>query len=418
MYGEIGAFDYIWRGSVPASLQGLVDPARHDSPMSELGAEVPAMISHNVAIAAPSATLVSLSEFRSRSVESLPDSADDTYEPMAGMIRELGRALTADGVLVTWHADDAPPAFLFASGACEPHSDVEREMIAAACDVAADGRADPVHWMAAGTGAEGSVAVLTTRMAAGEGVVTLTTFFRRLGGTARTGARDVAARMLPMVQGFFRIWSSRARALAANQGLAAALNSSAVATLIVDSTGRLIFANTVAEHLLASNDGLRRAGAMLSGTRLADTIRLHASIEHVIHAADAGSTPCPVLALNRRSGRPLLAAVLPAPTAGGASGNAAAVVHVFDPDHDLEPLLTPVCRLYGLSPVETRLASLLARGMALGDAAKAMHVQEQTARSYLKSVFLKTDTNRQAQLVWLMLKSAVLTAPGCPTRLM
>jgi DNA-binding CsgD family transcriptional regulator len=40
-----------------------------------------------------------------------------------------------------------------------------------------------------------------------------------------------------------------------------------------------------------------------------------------------------------------------------------------------------------------------------------MHVTEQTARSYLKQIFVKTETNRQAELVRLMLTSSVRTAP-------
>lgn len=337
---------------------------------------------------------------------------DEAYEPLAGVVRELSREQAADGVLVAWHADDSSPTLLFASGACEPQSRAERAMLEAACNAAATDCVDAVRWAPPGLGPV-ATALLTTRIAASGGIITVTTLFRRIGGSAKQGARDTAMRMLPMVQGFFRLWSLRARTLATSRGLTAALNSSAVATLLVDAGGHLLFANSAAERLLASGSGLRRAGTMLSGTRLADTMRLHASIEHVTRLHDV---PAPVLALDRENGRPLLAAVLPAKLMASAPGDAAAIVHVFDPDHDLEPLLTPVCRLYGLSPVEGRLASLLARGMALGDAAKAMRVQEQTARSYLKQVFLKTDTNRQAELVWLMLKSAVRTAPECPTR--
>ena len=75
----------------------------------------------------------------------------------------------------------------------------------------------------------------------------------------------------------------------------------------------------------------------------------------------------------------------------------------------LTPLVEPACKLYALTPVETRLACLLARGVSLAEAAEAMHVREQTARSYLKQIFLKTETKRQAELVWLMLKSSVRT---------
>jgi len=318
-------------------------------------------------------------------------------------------------VLVAWHADGGAPTFLFASGACEPQSAIEAEMLEAARGAVRSDRAIPIRW-ATHDREPGADALLTTSVAAAGGVITVTTLFRRISGSAMVGVRDASMRMLPMVQGFFRLWSLRARALAANRGLTAALNSSDVATLLVNASGNVVFANAAAERMLAAGDGLRRSGTLLAGWRLNDTMRLQASIEHVAHGGDHASMPSPVVALSRTSGRPLLAAIVPSDRSETAPEDAAAIVHVFDPDHDLEPLLAPVCRLYGLSPVESRLASLLARGAALAEAATQMRVQEQTARSYLKQVFLKTDTNRQAQLVWLMLKSAVRTAPAYPTR--
>lgn len=362
-------------------------------------------------------SLVSLCEVRLRPAEPQPSQAGDENEdgPLAAVVREVSRELAADGILVVWHEQGHEPAFLFAGGACEPRSSTERDMVAAACGAAAGAALSPVRWSTSDDDPE--AALLTARISADDGIITLTSFFRRIGGASRLSARESVTRLLPMVQAFFRLWSSRAHALATSRGLIAALNGSNVATLLVDADCRLVFANTAGERLISRNDGLRRAGQVLSGTRLADTIRLQASIEHVAHGDDTAGDAAPVVALSRANGRSLLAAIMPANRAATRLGDAAAVVHVFDPDQDLEALLTPVCRLYALSPVESRLASLLARGVAMVDAAKLMRVQEQTARSYLKQIFLKTDTNRQAELVCLMLRSAVRTAPGCPTRL-
>lgn len=333
-------------------------------------------------------------------------------EPVAAVALQVGRDLAADGVLVTWHADGQDPAFLFASGACEPQSDAERDMLVAACDAAAADQTPAVRW-APQSDDDANTGLLTTRIPADRGVVTVTGLFRLLSGSTRRTARETAIRSLPMVQAFFRLWSTSARSLIANRGLTAALNSSDVATLLVDAAGRCVFANVAAERILASDNGLRRAGALLGGSRLADTMRLQAAIEHVAHAGGAAATAVPVVALHRKGDhRPLLVAVVATERPATDDDAVAAVVHVFDPDQNMELLLGPVCKLYGLSAGEARLAALLAGGMVLADAAKAMRVQEQTARSYLKQVFLKTDTNRQAELVWLMLKSAVRTAPG------
>ncbi|RZM00980.1 MAG: PAS domain-containing protein, partial [Sphingomonas sp.] len=278
-------------------------------------------------VAPASATLVSLCEFRLRSNRALPDTSDEDYEPLASVIREVGRELTADGVLVAWHTPDRAPTFLFASGACEPQSDAEHDMLEAACEAATRHPA-PVSWAARDREPD-TDALLIASIPADSGVITMTALFRRISMSGKIGVRDAATRMLPMVQGIFRLWSQKTRALARNRGLTAALNSSDVATLLVDAGGKLVFANAAAERLLGKGDGLRRAGAMLGGTRLADTIRLHASIEHVAHGG--GGTPAPVVALNRTSGRPLLAAIVAAEPAANAV-DVAAIVHVFDPD--------------------------------------------------------------------------------------
>ncbi len=64
--------------------------------------------------------------------------------------------------------------------------------------------------------------------------------------------------------------------------------------------------------------------------------------------------------------------------------------------------------LFGLTPAETRLARELARGLSPGEAAEKLEVRTTTARSQLSSIFAKTGTRRQGELVALLLRVAVL----------
>jgi DNA-binding CsgD family transcriptional regulator len=67
------------------------------------------------------------------------------------------------------------------------------------------------------------------------------------------------------------------------------------------------------------------------------------------------------------------------------------------------PLPVPVLQtLYGLTPSEARLAHSLAARRKLSEAAVDARLTLTTARSYLKRIFLKTGTSRQAQLVRLL----------------
>jgi len=62
---------------------------------------------------------------------------------------------------------------------------------------------------------------------------------------------------------------------------------------------------------------------------------------------------------------------------------------------------------FGLTPAEARLASHLAAGQDLSSAAEACGLMRETARGYLKSVFAKTGTSRQGELVALLARLPV-----------
>jgi DNA-binding CsgD family transcriptional regulator len=54
---------------------------------------------------------------------------------------------------------------------------------------------------------------------------------------------------------------------------------------------------------------------------------------------------------------------------------------------------------FHLTHAEARLVVHLVAGASLRSCAKALGIRYETARSYLKSAFLKTGTHRQAELV-------------------
>jgi DNA-binding CsgD family transcriptional regulator len=66
----------------------------------------------------------------------------------------------------------------------------------------------------------------------------------------------------------------------------------------------------------------------------------------------------------------------------------------------LEP--TALCDLFGLTSREAAIAMLLADGHGLEEIARRLRMAIGTARNHLKSVFEKTDTTRQAELVALL----------------
>ncbi len=76
-------------------------------------------------------------------------------------------------------------------------------------------------------------------------------------------------------------------------------------------------------------------------------------------------------------------------------------------------LLDTVMRgLYGLTPAETRLASRMATGEGLPEASRQLRIRHETARTQLKSIFLKTGCASQAQLTHLLTKLAATLEGG------
>ncbi|MGI9590487.1 MAG: helix-turn-helix transcriptional regulator, partial [Myxococcota bacterium] len=59
--------------------------------------------------------------------------------------------------------------------------------------------------------------------------------------------------------------------------------------------------------------------------------------------------------------------------------------------------------LYQLTPAEAELVQLISSGRSLEEVAEVRGVTMNTVRSQLKQVFCKTDTNRQGELVHLVL---------------
>jgi len=90
--------------------------------------------------------------------------------------------------------------------------------------------------------------------------------------------------------------------------------------------------------------------------------------------------------------------------------------------NDLEaqshPLHSSLGAVFGLTAAEARLATIIGAGESLDAACGVLRVARETARNQLKSIFAKTDTHRQAQLVALLarLANAAPMRSGSPVR--
>ncbi len=173
---------------------------------------------------------------------------------------------------------------------------------------------------------------------------------------------------------------------------------------IVDSAMRPIVLNRRAEQALASRDGLALSQRALGPTDAAMAPVLREFVKRA--AADDPRAPGSyALVLRRGGGRPPWSVTVRrldpkhAPPVGGL------VALLFEDvarlPADVAPMLAAIFRL---TPREAALAAALTRGVALADAADQLGITTGTARVYLKSIFAKTHTRRQGELVSLILR--------------
>jgi DNA-binding CsgD family transcriptional regulator len=107
--------------------------------------------------------------------------------------------------------------------------------------------------------------------------------------------------------------------------------------------------------------------------------------------------------VRRESGRPLAMYQL-----GVGDPPESTILILVDIDASLQPRPRTLGRMFGLTAAEMNLASAIATGCAPADLARQRHVSQATVRSQLASIFAKTHTRRQAELVALLARVALL----------
>lgn len=179
--------------------------------------------------------------------------------------------------------------------------------------------------------------------------------------------------------------------------------------IVADECSRVVFSNRTAQHILCQADGLTLAPDGLHAARPRDSADLRGLVRHAATAEDAPPAGV-VISLWRPSlNRMLLVRISPiqveAPVGYPLLRRAALFVH--DPAFPAVIDESALSHLYGLTRAESHLLALLVDGKTLADAAAVLHVSANTARTHLKHIFMKTDTNRQTQLVAILVGSVV-----------
>lgn len=214
-----------------------------------------------------------------------------------------------------------------------------------------------------------------------------------------------------MMQPYLALAESERRRLIAEY----VLETSSVGVILVDEHGAVIHVNAVAEAILADTQLLRMKDGRIYARHqaeqqiLRDLIRAKAHEQGPVQRTDCYAT----MALSRDEHlMPVTAIIRPGPPYAPISAplRRTAVIVLRDPARRNQLDAVDIERLFKLTPAESRLARLLAGGLSTEEAAAQLGVSKHTVRSQLQSIFAKTGTNRQGELVRMLLSSAATLA--------
>lgn len=234
----------------------------------------------------------------------------------------------------------------------------------------------------------------------------------------------VELQALQLVMPHFAAAQRLRRRLAASELLVAESRSVLEAldsgVILVDSDCRPDFVNRRAAEIARRHRGLRLSSAGVAAALPAETRLLRqlvAAMSAIVARPAEAVLPRSAAAASARlclsdpeGGAPLVLTVAPVTAvdpADGRCGPARAAIFIAAPDAARSVDERALVAAFGLTAREAEVAAQLASGATIGSLAAAWGISANTVRGYLKAVFDKTGTHRQADLVRLVMQGFV-----------
>lgn len=189
--------------------------------------------------------------------------------------------------------------------------------------------------------------------------------------------------------------------------LQAALDALSTAALIVEPAGRIRFANAAAAAEMARGSLVRESRGRLVG-HAPDAARLVAEIT----ATGASRHQRGRDAILREAGGRTLHATWASLDQVEEELGSPTLLLLREPDAELTTPLTAAHTVYQLTPGETQVLAQVLNGYSLAEIAEILGVARSTAKSHLDAIYRKTNTNRQSELVRVVMGLSSPLRPG------
>ncbi len=207
--------------------------------------------------------------------------------------------------------------------------------------------------------------------------------------------------LLPHIQTALQVRQVLGAAEQRAQNAEALLDQSSTASILLDEEGRIVLMNAAARKLAAERDGVQVHGDQLAPTDTTSRMQFRSTV--LSAAAPRQPEPGTALLLDRRSGkRPLHVLVTPFRPSDARRSTARVLVLASDPETKVNFPDAILRSLYDFTPAETEIANGLLTGYSLDEVSLLRKTSLATTRSQMKSLFEKTSTRRQGELIQLL----------------
>jgi len=180
----------------------------------------------------------------------------------------------------------------------------------------------------------------------------------------------------------------------------AALNAMRVPAIALDQHGLVADVNSVAN--LVFDDDIKIKDKRLFVRDPAARNHLKEAIDRLKDLPRLDSLALEPVIVPRMDKLPVIVRIWPFEGVPGQDVRALLTLNALGPRPG--PSAAILAKTFRLTPSEAKVACIIARGAPPDIAARELKISRETARNQLKSVFAKTDTHRQSELVALLLQ--------------
>lgn len=213
----------------------------------------------------------------------------------------------------------------------------------------------------------------------------------------------------PHFQRALKIKKEFARLNAQQSLLKAGLDHIGLGIILLDSQGKPSFINPIAQQILDNHPAINieHDGYLKFNTKVQDN-EFHTALKNILGAMPTAKSNYSFGLQHPNTPHPLAIMMKPhEPDAvmmeWSSFNEKGAVVYLNDPESDVLITSEQLRKNYGLTDAESTIAISMVNGLTLEQIAKANKVSINTVRTQLRSIFRKTNTTRQTELIIMLL---------------